>query len=94
MKALCSCSLDSSAVTCLVPPVISPQRVQNSAQCCLLYLLCEDANDCGTKMKWVFPEEIIPFCSERQVITSEMHVHLLSGVHFLFLLSCFLTEAK
>lgn len=94
MKALCSHSLYSSTVNCLVPSVTSLQRVQNNAQRCLLYLLCEDANDCGTKMNWVFPEETIPFCSERQVITDGMHVRLLSCVRFSFLLSCFLTEAK
>lgn len=94
IKALCFHGLDSSAVNCLVPSIVSLQRVQNDAQCCLLYLLCDDANDCGTKMKWVFPEEIIPVCSERQVITDGMYVHLLSFVCFSFLLSCFLTEAK
>lgn len=44
-------------------------------------------------MKWVFPEEIILFRSEKQVVT-RMYVHLLSCARFSFLLSCFLTEAK
>lgn len=91
MKALCSHSLDSSTV---LYHQSYPCRVQNNAQCCLLYLLCEDVNDCESKMKWSFPEEIIPFCSERQVITDGMYVHLLSCAHFLFLLSCFFLEAK
>lgn len=83
LKALCSNSLDPSTV---LYHQSYPCRVQNNAQCCPLYLLSEDVNDCGSKMKWSFPEEIIPFCSERQVITDGMYVHLLSVCtsHFSF----------
>lgn len=91
MKALSSRSLDSSTV---LYHQSYPCGVQNNAQCCLLYLLSEGVNDCGSKMKWSFPEEIIPFCSERQVITDGMYVHLLSCVHFSFLLPCVFSEEK
>lgn len=74
MKALCSHLPVSYVVNSLVPSVISPQRAQNNAQCCLLDLLSEDASDCGTKMKWAFPEKITPFCSERQGIADGMYV--------------------
>lgn len=45
-------------------------------------------------MNWVFPEDVIPFCSERQVIADGMYVLLFSCVCFSVLLSTFLTEAK
>lgn len=74
MKALCSHSLVSYTVNPLVPSAISPQRVQNNAQCCLSDLLYEDANDCGSKMKWAFPEKITSFCSEMQDIADGIYV--------------------
>lgn len=88
LRKLC----DSSTVNCLVPSITSLQR--RNAKCCLLCLLCEGANDCGSKMQRVFPEERIPFCSEGYVAAEGMYVPLLSCVQFSFLLSCFLTEAK